>query len=89
MMGHENINTTASRYIQVFSNTIKEAMNNHPLSKLHLELNLENKYSENKLKNESKKEIMPNSVKGDELILTINLLTQELNKLSQALNRKS
>lgn len=97
MMGHENINTTASRYIQVFSNTIKEAMNNHPLSKLHLELhselnselNLENKYLENKLKNESKKEIMPNIAKGDELIWTINLLTQELNKLSQALDRKS
>lgn len=78
MLGHENINTTASRYIQVFSNTIKEAMNNHPFSKLHLE---------NKLKNETGKEIMQNSINRDELILTINLLTQEMNNLSKSLQK--
>lgn len=83
MLGHENINTTASRYIQVFSNTIKEAMNNHPLSKLHLKNNFKNK-----LKSEMEKEMTKDSVNRDELVLRINLLTQELNKLSQELNKE-
>lgn len=34
MLGHADISTTASRYIQVFSSAIKNAMKNHPLSKI-------------------------------------------------------
>ena len=33
MLGHQNINTTVSRYIYVLAGMIKEAMENHPFSK--------------------------------------------------------
>lgn len=33
MLGHQNINTTVSRYIYVLSRMIKEAMENHPFAK--------------------------------------------------------
>lgn len=70
IMGHESINTTVSRYIQVLSGAIKEAMNNHPLSKLQSSF---------------AKEKMQDTVNKDELISTINLLTQEVNRLSNAI----
>ena len=33
MLGHQNINTTVSRYIYVMASMIKEAMQNHPFAK--------------------------------------------------------
>ena len=79
LMGHESINTTVSRYIQVLSGAIKEAMNNHPLSKLN-----------NPLKSsfEIEKDKMQNTVSKEELICTINLLSQEINRLSQMLEKE-
>ena len=79
MLGHENINTTVSRYIQVFSSAIKTAMQNHPLSKLN-----------NPLKSsfEIEKDKMQNTVSKEELICTINLLSREINRLSQMLEKE-
>lgn len=74
IMGHESINTTVSRYIQVLSGAIKEAMNNHPLSKLQSSF---------------AKEKMQDTVNKDELICTINLLSQEINRLSKMLEKKA
>lgn len=79
MLGHENISTTVSRYIQVFSNAIKTAMQNHPLSKI-----------ENEEKN-SKENKSPNSDKlnREEIILKINSLMEETNKLVKMLEKSA
>lgn len=37
MLGHQNINTTVSRYIYVMASMIKEAMQNHPFAKKNRE----------------------------------------------------
>ena len=74
MLGHANINTTASRYIQVFSNAIKEAMNNHPFSKLQT-------FSK-------EKETMQNSMNKNEILFTINLLSEEVKKLYEVLKKE-
>ena len=74
MLGHANINTTASRYIQVFSNAIKEAMNNHPFSKLQT-------FSK-------EKETMQNSMNKNEILFTINLLSEEIKKLYEVLKKE-
>ena len=79
LMGHESINTTVSRYIQVLSGAIKEAMNNHLLSKLNAPL---------KSSFEIEKDKTQNIVSKDELICTINLLSQEVNRLSQMLKKE-
>lgn len=72
MLGHENIQTTASRYIYIFSNTIKEAMNNHPLSKL------QNNFS-------WKSELNFENTNANQIISKINLLMEEVNNLSKSL----
>lgn len=79
MLGHANINTTASRYIQVFSSSIKEAMKNHPFSQVS---NRERAEIENKnIENEN--------LTKEEIILKINLLMQETNKLVKMLEKRA
>lgn len=79
MLGHENINTTVSRYIQVFSSAIKTAMQNHPLSKIESE---EKKSEENKSPNSDK-------LNREEIILKINSLMEETNKLVKMLEKSA
>ncbi|WP_302279427.1 tyrosine-type recombinase/integrase [Brachyspira pilosicoli] len=63
MLGHQNINTTVSRYIYVLAGMIKEAMENHPFSKI--------KYSEN-----GNKKIKDNIIKDDVMNILTNLSSQ-------------
>ncbi|WP_432633361.1 tyrosine-type recombinase/integrase, partial [Brachyspira sp.] len=79
MLGHENINTTVSRYIQVFSSAIKTAMQNHPLSKIESE---DKKCEENKSPNSD-------NLKKEEIILKINSLMEETNKLVKMLEKSA
>lgn len=83
LMGHESINTTVSRYIQISSGAIKEAMNNHPLSKLQSSFAFSGQVPE------IEKDKRQNTVSEDELISTINLLRQEVNRLSNAIGGAS
>ena len=96
IMGHESINTTVSRYIQVLSGAIKEAMNNHPFSKLQSSFTFSSGvWTLSALAPtvsqapEIEKDKMQDTVNKDELISTINLLSQEINRLSKMLEKKA
>ena len=96
IMGHESINTTVSRYIQVLSGAIKEAMNNHPLSKLQSSFafsggvwTLSALAPTVSQAPEIEKDKMQDTVNKDELICTINLLSQEINRLSKMLKKEA
>ena len=76
MLGHSDINTTASRYIQVFSSAIKNAMKNHPLSKIET-------------KNQKIESPNTDNMNKDEIILKINSLMEEVNKLVKILEKSA
>lgn len=75
MLGHQNINTTVSRYIYVLAGMIKEAMQNHPFSK-----NTQNKNSTNKDFNNS-------SIKRDEVIQIKNMFEDFTSKMNDIIKQ--
>ncbi|MDA0027292.1 tyrosine-type recombinase/integrase [Brachyspira hyodysenteriae] len=72
MLGHQNINTTVSRYIYVLAGMIKEAMENHPFSK------------NTKYKNSTKKDFC--NSKNDEVIAIKNMFEDLTNKMNDIIN---
>ena len=70
MLGHQNINTTVSRYIYVLAGMIKEAMENHPFSK------------NTKYKNSTEKDFNNSSIKRDEVIQIKNMFEDFTNKMN-------
>lgn len=78
MMGHENINTTTSRYIQVLSGAIKEAMGNHPFSRTQdfkIEANKKEQTATNNFN------VKANYTEMQEIIFKLNALVNEVNIL--------
>ncbi|MEI0698028.1 tyrosine-type recombinase/integrase [Brachyspira intermedia] len=69
MLGHQNINTTVSRYIYVLAGMIKEAMENHPFAKFE--------YSTKKDFTNSHK-----NIKSDEVIQIKNMFEDLANKMN-------
>ena len=79
MLGHQNINTTVSRYIYVLAGMIKEAMENHPFAKFE--------YSTKKDFTNSDK-----NIKSDEVIAIKNMfedLTNKMNDIIKHLPRET
>ena len=73
MLGHQNINTTVSRYIYVLAGMIKEAMENHPFAKFE--------YSTKKDFTNSHK-----NIKSDEVIQIKNMFEDLANKMNDIIN---
>ena len=73
MLGHQNINTTVSRYIYVLAGMIKEAMENHPFAKFE--------YSTKKDFTNSNK-----NIKSDEVIAIKNMFEDLTNKMNDIIN---
>ncbi|TVL80251.1 integrase [Brachyspira hyodysenteriae] len=73
MLGHQNINTTVSRYIYVLAGMIKEAMENHPFSKFQ---------------NSTKKDFTNSdkNIKSDEVIAIKNMFEDLTNKMNDIIN---
>lgn len=71
MMGHENINTTVARYIYVFVNIIKDAMDKHPFS--------------NKLKQKEIKEIKTN-IEQDDILHMFTTLNNQISDISKRID---
>ena len=73
MLGHQNINTTVSRYIYVLAGMIKEAMENHPFAKFE--------YGTKKDFTNSDK-----NIKSDEVIAIKNMFENLTNKMNDIIN---
>ena len=73
MLGHQNINTTVSRYIYVLAGMIKEAMENHPFAKFE--------YGTKKDFTNSDK-----NIKSDEVIAIKNMFEDLTNKMNDIIN---
>lgn len=72
MLGHQNINTTVSRYIYVLAGMIKEAMENHPFSK--------NMHTQNSIKKDFADS--DKNIKRDEVIQIKNMFEDLANKMN-------
>ncbi|MCZ9852186.1 tyrosine-type recombinase/integrase [Brachyspira hyodysenteriae] len=81
MLGHQNINTTVSRYIYVLAGMIKEAMENHPFSK-------NTKYKNSTNKDCIKKDIKTNMLEEwKDLTVRMNEILNSFEKIEKDFNR--
>ncbi|MCZ9972215.1 site-specific integrase [Brachyspira hyodysenteriae] len=81
MLGHQNINTTVSRYIYVLAGMIKEAMENHPFSK-------NTKYKNSTNKDCIKKDIKTNMLEEwKDLTGRMNEILNSFEKIEKDFNR--